>query len=277
MDFHKLACLERARAKAAEGSPESLRYACLELRFCIESICYDKLKLYAKHLPPELLNTWQPRKVVETLLEYDPNATSSYDLRVWMEEEAGNPQTLVFSGHHTTLSPAVLNRHYSKLGSFLHVPTPAQQKQRREVSAEELAKYLGELMPEVEAAASNAFDSNLAGVITFDCDECGQPVIRNTDSLKQQAEVVITCNNPKCRAQYSIRQDAAGYTRELRSADFTCAECGTKNYIRVHLLREDVNLTIACVGCRSKVVVSKEWVIRKVDAAAPNPTPAADG
>src|SRR3954470_8300192 len=102
MSFNKRACLKRARARVEEGSPEALRYACLELRFCIESICYDKLRLYAKHIPPEELNTWQPRKVVEMLAEYDPDANSSYGLRIWTENENGEPQSLTFSGHHST-------------------------------------------------------------------------------------------------------------------------------------------------------------------------------
>lgn len=128
MDFHKRACLKRARARIAEASPEALRYACLELRFCIESICYDKLRLYAKHIPPEVLSTWQPRRVVETLREYDPHANSNYTFTKWRNDQNGNPIKRSFTGHHVALSGAVLNKHYNKLGGFLHVPTPAQEQ-----------------------------------------------------------------------------------------------------------------------------------------------------
>jgi predicted RNA-binding Zn-ribbon protein involved in translation (DUF1610 family) len=258
MRFHKRACLERARARIADTSSEGLRYACLELRFCIESICYDKLRLYAKHIPPEVLNTWQPRKVVETLLEYDPQANASYTLNVWRNDESGTPQQLTFSGQHSVLSPTVLNRHYNKLGSYLHVPTPAQE-QRGIIAPEELAEYLRSLVQELEGAASNTFDTNLAEVVTFDCDKCGQAIIRNAESLENNP--IVVCTNQNCRAQYVMREENGAYTRQLRQVDFDCDQCGTKNYVEAQLLRENVNLTVRCVECGTQYVIGKEWVV----------------
>jgi hypothetical protein len=52
----------------------SLRYACLELRFCIEALCYDVLPHYEAELPFDAVGKWQPRKVVEALLDVDPDS-----------------------------------------------------------------------------------------------------------------------------------------------------------------------------------------------------------
>lgn|SRR5215203_366691 len=259
MNYHKRACLKRARERLAEASPEALRYACLELRFCIESICYDKLRLYAKHIPPEVLNTWQPRRVVETLQEYDPHANSSHTLRKWRNGENGNDPEPSFSGKHIALSPSVLNKHYNKLGGFLHVPTPAQEQKQGVPSSEELAGYLSALIEEIEGAANNTFDTNMANVVTFDCDECGQPLIKNVESLEEAP--IIVCINSNCRAQYAMRKEGDAFTRQIRSAEFECGECKTANYVRAHHLREDRSLTVPCVQCGTKYIVSKEWTV----------------
>ncbi len=49
--LNKYDSLERAKKLIEDNTPTSLRYACLELRYCIESISHAKLKLYEKHLP----------------------------------------------------------------------------------------------------------------------------------------------------------------------------------------------------------------------------------
>jgi hypothetical protein len=51
MDLDKRACLECAKELIREGSVQSLRYAALELRFCMEIITYEKLRASASHIP----------------------------------------------------------------------------------------------------------------------------------------------------------------------------------------------------------------------------------
>lgn len=53
--LNKLDCLARAKALLASGDAASLRYTCLELRFCMEAVTYDKLSAYAPRLPPNIL------------------------------------------------------------------------------------------------------------------------------------------------------------------------------------------------------------------------------
>ena len=44
-------------------------YACLELRFCIEAIVYQKLLHGVECLPNTIVNKWQPTKALKMLVE----------------------------------------------------------------------------------------------------------------------------------------------------------------------------------------------------------------
>jgi hypothetical protein len=50
-NYDKWSCLERARNLLSVAGDDSLRYACLELRFCIEAITYEKLDTYSSYVP----------------------------------------------------------------------------------------------------------------------------------------------------------------------------------------------------------------------------------
>jgi len=64
MYLSKHSCITRAKELLEKDDPISLRYACLEMRCCIEAICYDKAKLYRKHLTDDVIEKWQPIKLI---------------------------------------------------------------------------------------------------------------------------------------------------------------------------------------------------------------------
>jgi len=53
-------------------SKDGLVYAALHLRMAIESLTYERTQAYREFLPPENIAAWQPRRVLEALLEIDP-------------------------------------------------------------------------------------------------------------------------------------------------------------------------------------------------------------
>jgi len=83
------AALKRARAELALGDNERIRYAALELREAMEALTYDRASAYSKELPSSAYDTWQPRRVMELLLEIDPNADKDSTLAVGLEETPG--------------------------------------------------------------------------------------------------------------------------------------------------------------------------------------------
>ena len=66
-----------------------LPYVALELRFTIEAIAYDKVRLYAGRLPADVLDKWQPPQVMKALAELEPMSTKQYEVRIAMENESG--------------------------------------------------------------------------------------------------------------------------------------------------------------------------------------------
>ena len=72
--FSKHACYNRARSLLNAGDDSLLRYACLELRCCIEAITYDKLNTYKARLPSSLMDEWRPSKAIKALLQLEPDA-----------------------------------------------------------------------------------------------------------------------------------------------------------------------------------------------------------
>ncbi len=260
MNLHKRSCLKRARSLVADPKPESLRYACLEIRYCVEAIAYEKLRLYEKNIPKGVLEIWQPRKVIDVLEEYDPLVNQSYTLRIWSEKPSGERDKLVFSGEHKTLSPAILKKHYNKLGGYLHVPTPAQVTNRNNTGDSALKDYLEVLIQLLEASCNNTFDSNIAEVVNFECQQCGQPIIRNKDGLEKNPSA--TCLSENCQAQHDVYQEEGQYYIRLRQAEFICPDCQTTNYLPFHQMEEGSRLS--CVECDSQYVIDRRWVCVRV-------------
>src|SRR5215216_2578999 len=88
LDYRYLA--KERLAKATEllvaGDNDSLIYACLELRRCVEALAYNLLTAYLHEVPLSAFETWQPDKVIRELLQVDPHADRSATIS--MQKEA---------------------------------------------------------------------------------------------------------------------------------------------------------------------------------------------
>ncbi|WP_295708903.1 hypothetical protein [uncultured Brevundimonas sp.] len=66
-----------AGRRLIEGHGSELRYACLELRLAIEALAYSTLQNYSEDVDGAVDRAhdhWQPNKVLEELITYDPMA-----------------------------------------------------------------------------------------------------------------------------------------------------------------------------------------------------------
>ncbi|MGE0278108.1 MAG: hypothetical protein AB7R40_22160, partial [Nitrospiraceae bacterium] len=86
--------LARAQNLINAGDPASLQYAALELRLALERYAYRKLSMRLASVPHEELRKWQPKRVIETLMELvEPDIDQSKSYSVSPEDAAGNPTT----------------------------------------------------------------------------------------------------------------------------------------------------------------------------------------
>ena len=183
--FDKRACLTRAEHLLEKNDDDLLRYACLELRFCLEAIAYDKLRTYAKRLPEAILRTWQPPQAIRALLEFEPLADQDFTLRISPESELGVPTgEWVNLGTHRTLRLSWLRKSYNKLGHYLHVPMPGAEEPANFIgpSRRELEGIIAALKPVVESA----IDSSVAAVLDFECSVCHLASFTNIEAAKKQ-------------------------------------------------------------------------------------------
>ena len=82
----------------------------------MESITYERAKTYSAEIPPDEYATWQPRKIVQLLLEIDPNADKDSSLSYAIEDEFGKLGKNVSGlGTEKVLSLAAIKKHYDAL------------------------------------------------------------------------------------------------------------------------------------------------------------------
>lgn len=260
MSLSKHSCIVRALELLKNDDPISIRYACLELRYCIEAISYEKAKLYRKHLPYEVVAKWQPRKLIDALVEFDPYVNENFSINLWFENQDGSKDKLIFSGSHNCLPSTFLKKHYNKLGFYLHVPTIAQKDSY--VDSQETAKikdYLLSIADSIRASADNLIDSNIAETVSAYCQECNQFIIRNVKSLEKNP--IVVCTNSQCMAQYDVTVTKNGSMWKLRTFDIECPDCKIKYYYGLHLLNEGA--VVKCDECQSEFIIHRQWILKR--------------
>ena len=255
--FGKHACYNRAKSLLNTGDDLQLRYVCLELRFCLEAITYDKLEVYKSRLPPSLLSTWQPPQALKVLERLEPSSTEDFTLYFGREDTPGQPASEVtYIGTHKFLDLRWLRKTYNKLGHYLHVPTPSAK--RRQPLRSDLEKILQTLEPIVQSS----LDATIAEVVSFDCFKCKKKVSANKKVLKTNSEV--ECLNQNCRAIHQVReQDDGEFFFSLKVIKVSCNECSNTIEIEPRLLK--AGCSVQCTSCKQKYEVFKvDYTLKKI-------------
>lgn len=257
--FDKQACFERAQNLFKSGDDSLLRYVCLELRFCIEAIVYDKLRLYANRLPPTVIATWQPPQAMKALLRIEPEANENKSVAMCPEDSEGNPTgNWLHVGMHRTVPVSWISKTYNKLGNFLHVPNPrAEELRPLPVSMEKLRRELNAILTELKPVVETSFDASFAEVVTFPCEICNSLVPCNAKGLRQTHEA--ECLNPHCGVRFvAVENDNGSFSFTLQTAVFPCQKC--KNEIPIADKKVKVGMDFTCSACRTKHVIhSQAW------------------
>jgi hypothetical protein len=247
-------CLERAKKLLASGDDASLRYVCLELRFCIEEVTYEKLRAYAPRLPPNILSMWQPPQLVKALLELEGDADRECTVAI---KPTGSTQPMQIIGEHRSFAIKWIRKHYNSLGSYLHAPKDIEPDRRQQqIEPQELRQYLEAIVPECERVVESSITSTLAEVIDFDCRLCGRKMVANLESAKRRGRV--TCLHPGCDADYvvSTAEDGALYFRP-EGWVFPCLACKYRILVPSQHLIADHEFDCDECGRRHKLV--KDW------------------
>lgn len=255
LDFKQRArmSLERAKQLLAAVDPHSTRYAALELRMSLEALTYDRAQAYESDLPPKEYLTWQPSKLLQALMEIDPNADQSAKLFIGIEEVRDQPaKEFGFMGEENVLSLKTIKAHYDALGSFLHSPTRKQLESGDEGKLGKLKQRCAILVGEVEKALSGNMQHLRLGLsVEFQCRRCGIQISRMISPVSGKRKTYCF----HCHAEYELSHDTeSGETTAMAKLIGTkCAHCQSGHGIWNDDLKSGYSWTCEECGKRSKV------------------------
>ncbi|UXL40553.1 hypothetical protein N7D90_10550 [Pseudomonas fragi] len=228
MDFYGItASIERAKALMASGEDHSLRYACLELRFCLETIAFRQLQQYGDTLPGDVIGKWQADQVIRRLASFDPQSDVEATLAFGVPKEDGSrPDEWIDFCKTKPISWRKFRKYHNKLGSFLHVPIPPKNTSDQIEKKVLTADSLNEIVSSIEAVADSTAILAVKLVIQAQC-PCGNTLFVG-DSEFENDEIVV-CSNTMCNSLFLKHTNEASeqVLLPLKTVVFTC-ECKAK-------------------------------------------------
>lgn len=248
--------LGKAKEHVAAGDPDSLRYACLDLRSAIEHLFYELLPLYEDELPTDIVNTWQPAQIIEARVDCDPLVEQDTRICIFDYDEQGQPNTPHDLGEQKAVSRKLLKKYYHALGFYLHAPMPGKPHDYAK-----LVKRLVETVKVVEDRCSGRVLSNISAKATFTCN-CGRRVVRNMRAIEKSP--IVTCPDSKCGAMFEYVGTKDGMTEfNYLVETMTCEKCRKEFEFGRHLVQD--GRILSCENCGNRVVFVRGLHVEPID------------
>lgn len=252
----------RAKAELDSGGADRLRYAALELRFAMEALTYDRAQAYAEEIPPSEYNTWQPKKLMEMLINIHPHADKDSEVRFGRQDAPGlSPAKLRVLGREKVFDLQSLKKHYDALGSYLHMPTLKQFSHVGGIDLAKLRVRCDQIVLKVEEAlSSSVFNVTLGMFAHIDCMKCEKPVRKRF--LSNEEAVDAECFH--CGALYRVvatdenRVEWKPMQQQLKCGTSGCSETF---FIWDHQIQ--VGAQWRCSGCQTRYRI--EYAVGRVE------------
>ena len=224
--------LDKAKLKMGTGDEDDLIDAALRLRMAMEALIYERAAIYADELGPEQMKTWQPKQLMDRMLEVDPQADQSATLYVGIEPSYGEtPEKMTLLGTDHVLKLATLKKHYDALGSYLHTPTIAQLENNKPHNMQKLRARCEDIVAAIEQVlSSRVWGTAMSNNATIKCVVCETEIKRRLSRNVEGRKIECW----KCMATYNMSNTSDGKVRfEPRQWAVPCVakNCETKNYV----------------------------------------------
>ncbi len=248
--------LKRAKLEIASGERDRLPYAALEIRNAMEAVTYDRAESYKNEIPDASYRTWQPRKLLEYLLEIEPTAVLGSSLTVGVEEEYGKPAKVMQPlGSEEALTMRDLKNHYNALGSYLHIPTLYQLEKGNVTdlcSLEIRCQTCIDILEKV--LKSPVWNINIG---MFSRTECVRCKFLMKKRLQPELAGPVGARCIGCGAEYIVTDegpDAVVWTPKWQDIDCRTSECDKKIGLWPDEIRPGTNWK--CEGCGEAFVIT---------------------
>ena len=235
-----------ARRLLASSEAGCVRHAALETRFAIERLFYSLLPYYEDELPDDIIRKWQPRQIIEALIECNPFV--EYEQHIVIGRGQGNDGQPLFAGSQKPVSRKLLSQYYHKLGSYLHA--------RRDGKDPDVMKMRSVISSAVERIEQHCRETTVmhnGGVfITVAC-ECGRDIKRNLLALAGNPSA--RCTREECGAVYDLVAVHAPLQTEwrLRTLPFICPACAAMTPYGIHKIFDEA--VLACSECKEEYIL----------------------
>jgi hypothetical protein len=255
--------LDAAKALLADSGGQSVRYACLELRMCVEALTYLNLEAYLTEVPNTVMKKWTPKQVIDELLAVDPTADQSVHVRIGVEEVIGTPsRDMKYLGEDRRFTVKWANKAHNTLSNFLHEPTIYAHEKGGAADDITMREKAAEIIEELEAVTSSViWNVNFSVFTEFKCG-CGWTIKRKPEHL--QTGSLVVCGNVDCGKQYVYSPEPDGkhlFTPDQHS--YICNVCNEKRFIDTHKLKKLP--IVVCDGCGSKAQTSMEYLLTPIE------------
>ena len=234
----------------ATGDEPSVRYACLELRLCIEYLTYDHLEGYLDEASDAVLEKWTPKQIIDALRDVDPEAEQSHTVFIGLTDEPGD---LAFLAESKRFTGKWANTHHNALGSFLHAPTLGQIGSGKAPLLSDVARKATDIADSLtDVLDSELTRWNVGNFYEFFCSECGKSIKRRAGSFEEKG---LVCRNASCGATYDVSVRTAEQVEfQMRKRWYTCPTCRKLKPIGAH--RVVPGAIIECAGCHGRFKVA---------------------
>lgn len=267
-NFEKHHAFDRAKDLLARNDEDSIRYAALEFRRCLEAVVYEKLWIYRRRIPAEAARKWQPPQAFKALLLMEPDADETFTVAVRPEKAPGVISDEPWTTLGTDVRPKApwLTKTWNKLGSFLHATWPFERPHElnHEDRIMELRAFLEKTTSELEPFVRQDVTFTASIEITFTCSVCGFEIRVNARGIEHAGE--ITCIECDCR--YLVEKVGQDLTFRLDAAGALCPECSEQFPLPRQKLKEGYEFSCPACSCEF-VVTAPAWEFRKKIDASP--------
>jgi hypothetical protein len=242
--------LARARAELASEASSRLKFAALELRMAIESVTYERAQSYKDEIPPSEYRTWQPKKLMQVLVDIEPNADKGVSIAFGIEEVPGvEAKEMTWLGAESVFDLKAIKAHYDALGSYLHMPTLKQLEESGEPDLSKLRSRCDAIIALLDKVlTSPVFNINFGTFSAIKCanSDCGQ-------TIRKRVPAGATALSATCQACGMSYEVSAGpgdqCTWRPILEDVQCPGAGCSQVFKVSPSELQPGRRLACNVC----------------------------
>lgn len=237
--YNKRKHLARAKILLQSSDLQSLRHACLEMRYFLEAHVYERLLKDADELPKSIIEKWEPNKAMKMLSMFDRLA--DMDLRLTISEQDGSNPIII---QYNNIKNSELSKIYNTLGSYLHLPQPAKATsyQIKKDKLLEIFKTIKKLIIGNLIILKTNYE-------TFECEACHQQILYTNWYVTNHNK--ITCQNDQCKIEYFIERD----DEHIRFGSKIHCPCPCGEELEVFHSKLQIGETIKCASCLATYVI----------------------